>query len=93
MFRKIFMVSLTDLVNGCNHTKCVNLSHQKCMHEFTLIHLHPNEYIKEFQYYLFAVKLDIWVGSCNALNDLSNKIRVPNKADNKDEACSTWLQE
>ena len=53
------MVSLTDLVNGCNHTKCVNLSHQKCMHQFTLIHLHPNEYIKEFQYYLFAVKLDI----------------------------------
>ena len=29
----------------------------------------------------FAVKLDRYVESCNTLNDLSNKVYVPHKAD------------
>ena len=37
---------------------------------------------QEFHYYPFAVKLDRCVGSCNTLNDLSNKVCVPNKAEN-----------
>ena len=45
----------------------------------TLINLHPNEYSQELHYYPFAVKLDRCVGSCNTLNDLSNKVCVPNK--------------
>ena len=44
----------------------------------TLINLHPNEYNQQFHYYPFAVKLDRCVGSCNTLNDLSNKVCVPN---------------
>ena len=47
----------------------------------TLINLYPNEYSQEFHYYPFAVKLDRCAGSCNTLNDLSNKICVPNKTD------------
>ena len=47
----------------------------------TLINLHPNEYSQEFHYYPFAVKLDRCVGSCNTLNDLSNKVCVPNKTE------------
>ena len=47
----------------------------------TLIDLHPNEYIQEFHYYPFAVKLGKCVGSCNTLNDLSSKICVPNKTE------------
>ena len=35
----------------------------------------------ESNYYLFAVKLDSCVGSCNTLNDLSNKVFVPNKTE------------
>ena len=35
--------------------------------------------IKNFYYYIFAVKLDRFVGSCNTLNGLSNKVCVPNK--------------
>ena len=31
------------------------------------------------QYYPFAVKLDICIGSCNTLNNLSNKVCVPNE--------------
>ena len=46
-----------------------------------LINLHPNEYSKKFQYYPFAVKFDRCVGSCYTLNDLSNKIWVPNKSE------------
>ena len=40
----------------------------------TLINLHPNEYSQVFHYYPFVVKLDRCVGSCNNLNDLSNKV-------------------
>ena len=47
----------------------------------TFINLHPNEYSQEFQYYPFAVKLDRCVVSCNTLNDLSNKICVPDKTE------------
>ena len=51
------------------------------MIQSTLIDLHPNEYSQEFHYYPFAVKLDRCVGSCNTLNDLSNKVCVPNKTE------------
>ena len=46
----------------------------------TLINLHPNEYSHKFHYYQFPVKLDRCVGSCNTINDLSNKLCFPNKA-------------
>ena len=51
------------------------------MTEPIFINLHPNEYSQEFHYYPFAVKLDRCVGSCNTLNDLSNKVCVPNKTE------------
>ena len=47
----------------------------------TLINLHPNEYSQELHYYLFLVNLDRCVGSCNNLNDLSNKVNVPSKTE------------
>ena len=47
----------------------------------TLINLHPNENSQKFHYYPFAVKFDKCVGNCNTLNDLSNKICVPNKTE------------
>ena len=40
-----------------------------------------NEYSHEFHYYPFSVKLDRCVGSCNTINDLSNKVCVPNKTE------------
>ena len=70
---------LTGLVDGSNHTNCVLLSDQKCMIQPTLTDLHPNEYSQEWYYYPFAVKLNRCVGSCNTLNDLSNKVCAPNK--------------
>ena len=69
------------MVNGSNHAKCVSLRNQKCKTQPTFIKLHPNEYSQEFHCYPFAVKLDRCFGSCNTLNDLSNKICVLNKTE------------
>ena len=44
----------------------------------TLINLHHNKYNQELHCYPFAVKLDKYVGSCNILNGLSNKVCVLN---------------
>ena len=72
---------LTALVNGSNPINCVLLSNKNCMTQPTIINLHPNECSQEFHYYLFAVKLDRCLGRCNTLNDLSNKVCVPNKTE------------
>ena len=47
----------------------------------TFIDLHADEYSHKFHYYLFVVKLDRGIGSCNTLKDLSNKVWVPNKTE------------
>ena len=44
-----------------------------------VINLHSKKYSQELHYYPFAVKLDRCIGSCNTLNDLSNKVCVSNK--------------
>ena len=77
----MFIGLLTGIVNASNNTKCVSLSNQKCMTQPTLINLHPYEYSQELHYYPFAIKLDRCVGSCNTLNDLSNKVCIPNKTE------------
>ena len=70
LIKKIFIGSLTGLVNGSNHIKGISLSNQKCMTQPTVINWHPNEYSQEFHYYPFAIKLDRCVGSYNTLDDL-----------------------
>ena len=84
MFRliiKIFIGLLIIIANVSYHTKYLLLCNQICMIQPTLNNLHPNEHTQEFHYYPFAVKLDRCVGSCNTLNYLSNKVRVPNKTE------------
>ena len=78
LIKKIFIVLLSNIVNG---SECVLLSNQKCQIQPTVINLHRNEYNQELHYHPFAVKLDKRVGSCNTLNDLSNKVCVPNKTE------------
>ena len=80
--KKIFIRLLSRVVtNACSHTKCVSLSNKKFKIQPTVINLHSNEYSQELHYYPFKVKLDRCAGSCNTLNDLSNKVCVPNKAE------------
>ena len=81
LIEKIFFGLLIDTVSISSHTKCVSLSNQKCMTQPTLISLNPNEYSQELNYYSFTVKLDRCVGSCDTLNDLSNKVCVSNKTE------------
>ena len=75
VIKKMFIVLLTNIINGSNHTNYVSLSNQKCMIQLTLIHLHSNEY-RQVHYYQFMVKIDRSVGSCNILHNLSNKVCV-----------------
>ena len=78
---KMFIGLLTSVVSASNHTKCKSLSNQKYMNQTNLINLHPNEYSQELRNYLFAVNLDRCTGSCNTLDDLSNKVCVPNETE------------
>ena len=79
LFKKMFIVLLSTIVNASNHAKCVLLSNQKCKIQPTLINLHPNEYSEEFHYYPFPVKLERYVVTCHTINSLSNKVCIPNK--------------
>ena len=81
IIKKMFIVLLTSIVNVSNHTNCVLLKNQKCMIQPTVINLHPDEYSQEFHYYPFSVKLKRDTGSCNTLNDLSNKVCIANKTE------------
>ena len=77
----MFVGLLAGLVNGSNHTNYVLLSNQKREIQYTLISLHSNERSQGFHCYPFVAKLDRFVGSCNTLNDLSNKVCIPNKTE------------
>ena len=43
LIKEVFIVLLTGLVNGSNHTKCISLSNQKCVIQPALINLLFNE--------------------------------------------------
>ena len=81
LIKKTFIGLLISAANASNHRKWVSLSNQKCITQPTLTNLNPNEYSQEFHYYPFAVKLHRWVGSCNTLDDVSNKVCFPNKTE------------
>ena len=93
IIKKIFMGLLISIVNASNHTNWVSLSNQKCMTQPTLTNLHPNEHIQESHYSPTAVKLDRYVGSCNTLNDLSNKVCVPNKTEDLNLSMLSMIKE
>ena len=55
LIKKIFIILLSNIVNGSNHTQCISLGNQKCMTQPTLVNLHPNEYTQELHYYPFRL--------------------------------------
>ena len=69
------------IVNASNHARVRFVKLSKFMIQPTLMNLHPNEYSQDIHYSPFAVKWDKCVGSCNTLDDLSNKLCVPNIAE------------
>ena len=92
LIRKIFIGLLSSMVNAFNNTECVSSSNEICMIQPTLINLLPNEYNLEIYYCPFVVKLNC-VGSCNSLNDLSNKVCIPNNTEDLYLTYSIWLEE
>ena len=79
--KKVFIGLLTEIVNASNYAIFLSLNNQQCMTQPTLINLHRNKYTQGLRKYLFAFKADRYVGSFNTLNDLSNKVYVPNKTE------------
>ena len=80
----MFISLLSNLVNTSNHTKRVPLSNQKCEIQPILFNLHLNEWIQSrvsLSHYPFSIKLDRCVGSCNTLDDFSNKICIQTKTE------------
>ena len=55
------------------------MRNQENMIQSALFNFHPNKYNQKFHYYLSAVELDRYDESCNTLNDLSNKVCIPNE--------------
>ena len=47
----------------------------------TVINLHSHEYNQILWYYSFVVGLDRCFGSCNTLDELSNRVCIPNKTE------------
>ena len=81
LIKKVVIGLLSSIVSTSNHTKCISLSNQKCRIQPALINLHPNECSQKLHYYSFVVNVDKCVGSCNTLNNLSNKVSFPNKTE------------
>ena len=58
-----------------------------------LISLYPNEDSKEFHHYPFVVKLNRCVWNYNTLNDICNKIYVPNKTEDSNLSLfNIWIE-
>ena len=72
---------MASVVNAFSNTKYLSLSHQKCITQPTIINLHPNAYTQGLRYNLFMVNLERSVGSCNTLNNLSNKVLLSSKTE------------
>ena len=75
IIEKMFIILLSSIVNASKHKKCNSLNNQKFMIQSTL------PYSQEFNLYTFEVKLDWCVRSCNTLDDLANKVFIPNKTE------------
>ena len=91
LIKKMFAVFLTRLVNASSRIKYVSLCNQKYDIQFTLINLHPREFNQISL--LFAIKLERCVGSCDTLNDLSNKVCVPNNTEDLNIHVFDMIQE
>ena len=81
MFGTIKNMFIGWLSSISNASKCVSLSNRKCEIQPTLINLRPNECSQEFHYYPFSIKLDRCFESYNTINNLSDKVCIPNKTE------------
>ena len=67
------------MVNASHFATFMSLNNQSYMTRPTVINQNLYEYNLGLRYYPFMVNLNIYNGSCNTLNDPSDRICVPNK--------------
>ena len=77
----MFFLLLANIVNVSNNTKSISLKNQQCMVLPPLINLNCDKYGQRFHNCLFAFNLDRCMQRFNTLNDLSNKLCVPDKTE------------
>ena len=75
LIRQTFVASSS--FSGSLATKCMSLNDEPCLVRPNLIDLNPNE----LYYYPFMVSLDRCDGSCNTLDYPSDRLCVPNRAE------------
>ena len=76
----MFIGSLAaGIINASKYIKCISLKNQQCLIQITLIDFHSNKYGQELHHYPFVVVLDRCLGSFDTVNDLPNRIYVPEK--------------
>ena len=62
-------------------TKYISLNNEPCLARPTLIDLNSDELSRGLFHYSFMISLGRVGGSCNTLDDLSNRICLPNKTE------------
>ena len=73
-----------NMTKDSNLTVSIFLNNQSSMTRPTLIDFNPDEYNQGLRYYPFMVNLDRCNGTCNGLDDLSDKICVQYKTEDLD---------
>ena len=76
----MFIGLLASIVNASKYTKCVSLGSQKCKIRPTPVTFEILM-TQRLPYFPFALNLDRCVESSNTLNNLSNKVYIPNETD------------
>ena len=71
--KELLLALLTRIAKASNHTKYVPLNNQQCMTKPCLINLYLMNIVKDC--------VTVHVGSRKTLNDLSNRVSVPNKVE------------
>ena len=77
----MFIELVSSTVSASNHTKYISLNNEQCITQHTLIDLYPTKCSQGISYYPFAVYLAKCVGSCETLNNISNRVCVPDKTE------------
>ena len=72
------------MTKDSNLTVSIFLNNQSSMTRPTLIDFNPDEYNQGLRYYPFMVNLDRCNGTCNGLDDLSDKKCVQYKTEDLD---------
>ena len=86
--KKVFFTLLSfsglivSMANDSSLTACISLNNQPCITRSTLVDLNSYEYNQGLGYYTFMVNLDRCNGSCNILDDPSDKTCLSNKTEN-----------